>query len=209
MIKQLRVAVIVTVLMMAVTGLAYPLVMTGLAKVIFPDRANGSLIVKNGVTVGSSLIGQSFVDPKTDRVLPGYFRGRPSAAGSGYDASASSGSNLGPTNKALIDRVSTDIAAIRAENGLAANATIPVDLVTASGSGLDPDISPASAELQVARVARERGLTEARVRELVRQATSGRTLWLFGEPRVNVLELNLALDRVKPLTSPAPGEGQG
>jgi potassium-transporting ATPase KdpC subunit len=198
-IKQLRIAVIVTVLMMVGTGLVYPLVMTGLAQAVFPKQADGSLIKKNGVTVGSSLIGQSFVDSSTDRVLPGYFRGRPSAAGAGYDAGASSGSNLGPTNKALSERVAADVTAIREENGLAANAAIPVDLVTASGSGLDPAISPASAELQVARVAKERGLSETQVRDLVKQATSGRTLWLLGEARVNVLKLNLALDALKPM----------
>ncbi len=202
MIKQLRIAVIVTVLMMVGTGLVYPLVMTGLAKVVFPNQANGSLIKKDGVTIGSSLIGQSFVDPNTDLTLPGYFRSRPSAAGAGYDAGVSSGSNLGPTNQVLIDRVTADVAAIRTENGLAANATIPVDLVTTSGSGLDPAISPAAAEIQVARVAKQRGLTEDQVRAAVKNATSGRTLWVFGEERVNVLELNLALGAMKPMPAP-------
>jgi K+-transporting ATPase ATPase C chain len=193
------VAVIVTVLMMALTGIVYPLVMTGIAQVIFPGKADGSLIERDGVVIGSELIGQSFVDPDTGYTLPGYFRSRPSAAGSGYDAGISSGSNLGPTNQVLIDRVTADVAIIREENRLAADALIPVDLVTASGSGLDPAISPASAEIQIARVARERGLTEEQVRELVEDATEGRTLWVFGEERVNVLKLNLALDELAPM----------
>jgi K+-transporting ATPase ATPase C chain len=196
MVKQLRVAALVTVIMMALTGIAYPLVMTGIAQVVFPNKADGSLIERDGVVVGSKLIGQSFVDPETGRTLPGYFRGRPSAAGAGYDAGASSGSNLGPTNQVLLDRVAADVAIVREENGLPADAEIPVDLVTASGSGLDPHISPASAEIQIARVARERGLTEDQVREVVDDATSGRTLGFIGEPRVNVLEVNLALDEL-------------
>jgi potassium-transporting ATPase KdpC subunit len=204
MLKQLRVAIVVTVVMMAFTGIAYPLVMTGLAQVIFPHRADGSLIKKDGVVIGSSLIGQSFVDSTTDETLPGYFRGRPSAAGTGYDAGASSGSNLGPTNQALVDRVKADVAAIRKENGLSADASIPVDLVTTSGSGLDPDISPASADLQVARVAKQRGLTEDQVRDLVKKATSGRTLGIFGEPRVDVLKLNMSLDDLKPMPPATP-----
>ena len=197
--RQLRVAVLTTIVMFVMTGLAYPLVMTGLAQAIFPDRANGSMIKQDGVFVGSSLIGQSFVDPETGKTLTGYFRSRPSAAGEGYDAKLSSGSNLGPTNALLIDRVATDVQIIRDENGLSADAEIPVDLVTASGSGLDPDVSPASAELQVARVASERGMTEDSVRDLVKNATTGRWLGIFGEPRVNVLKLNLSLDEVAPL----------
>lgn len=204
MMKQMRIAVMMLVVMTALTGIAYPLVMTGLAQVIFPKQANGSLITRNGQVIGSTLIGQSFVNAKTDAVIPGYFRGRPSAAGSGYDASASGGSNLGPTNKALADRVAADVAQIRKENNLPAFAQIPVDLVTASGSGLDPDISPASAALQVPRVARERGLSQDKVRQLVSQYTSGRTLGFLGEPRVNVLKLNLALDGLKPMSKPAP-----
>lgn len=200
MFKQLRTAALMVIVMTVVTGLAYPLAMTGIAQAVFPGKADGSLIERNGQVVGSSLIGQRFVDPETGKTLVGYFRGRPSAAGSGYDASLSSGSNYGPTNRALIDRVTSDVAIIRAENGLAADAAIPVDLVTASGSGLDPDISPAAAELQISRVARERGMTEDAVRTLVKQATSGRTLWIFGEPRVNVLKLNMALDDAAPLT---------
>ncbi len=199
MLRQMRVAVLITIVMFAVTGLAYPLVMTGIAQTIFPDRANGSMIEKDGQVVGSSLIGQSFTDPETGYTLTGYFRSRPSAAGDGYDANLSSGSNLGPTNAVLTERVASDVQIIRDENGLAADAEIPVDLVTTSGSGLDPDISPASAELQVARVARERGMTEEAVRDLVKKATTGRWLGIFGEPRVNVLKLNISLDEAAPL----------
>jgi potassium-transporting ATPase KdpC subunit len=198
-LAQIRTGILMIVVMTVLMGLAYPLAMTGIAQVIFPHRADGSLIKKDGQVIGSSLIGQRFVDPNTGKTLPGYFRSRPSAAGSGYDAGSSSGSNLGPTNQTLIDRVTADVQIIREENGLAANAEIPVDLVTASGSGLDPDISPASAEIQVARVARERGLSEDQVRDLVAKNTSGRTLGLLGEPRVNVLKLNLALDGLKPM----------
>jgi K+-transporting ATPase ATPase C chain len=200
MVAQLRVAVLMTIVILVITGLAYPLAMTGIAQVLFHDKANGSLIERNGVTVGSELIGQSFVD-ENGAVIPGYFRGRPSAAGSGYDAAASSGSNLGPTNQALIDRVTADVAQIRSENGLSNDTEIPVDLVTASGSGLDPEMSPASAEIQIPRVARERGLSEDQVRELVDKNTEGRTLGVLGEERVNVLKLNLALDDLKPMTT--------
>jgi potassium-transporting ATPase KdpC subunit len=199
MLAQLRTAVLVTVVLIVLTGLIYPLVMTGIAQVVFPDKADGSLIKKDGQVIGSELIGQSFVDPDTGKTLPGYFRGRPSAAGSGYDAGASSGSNLGPTNQTLIDRVTADVQIIREENGLAADAQIPVDFVTTSGSGLDPHISPASAEMQVARVAREHGLSEEQVRDLVDKYTEGRTLGVLGEPRVHVLKLNLALDELKPM----------
>lgn len=199
MLAQLRTAVLVTVAMILLTGIAYPLVMTGIAQVIFPDKADGSLIERDGEVIGSELIGQSFVNPDTGYTISGYFRGRPSAAGAGYDAGASSGSNLGPTNQVLIDRVTADVAIVREENGLAADVEIPVDLVTTSGSGLDPHISPASAELQVARVARERGLTEDQVRDLVEDNTEGRTLGIFGEERVHVLKLNLALDELAPM----------
>jgi K+-transporting ATPase ATPase C chain len=204
--RQLRTAVLMTVILTVLTGLAYPLVLTGLAQVIFPRQANGSLIERNGQVIGSELIGQSFVDADTGRTLPGYFRGRPSAAFTPSDTDAtlvSSGSNYGPTNQALLDRVTADIAIVREEDGLAADAAIPVDLVTASASGLDPHISPASAELQVARVARERGMSEDEVRVLVSANTEGRTLGFLGEPRVHVLKLNLALDDARPLAAPA------
>lgn len=197
--NQLRPAIVLLILMTAITGLAYPLVITGVAQVAFEDKANGSLIVKDGQIIGSELIGQSFVNPDTGETLPGYFRSRPSAAGSGYDAALSSGSNLGPTNPVLIDRVAADVQIIRAENGLAADAEIPVDLVTSSGSGLDPDISPASAQLQVARVAQQRGITVEQVQTIVDEYTSGRTLGILGEPRVNVLKVNLELDEQYPM----------
>lgn len=206
-LKQLRTAFLMLVALTVLTGLAYPLAMTALAQVLFPYQANGSLIVRNGTVIGSELIGQSFVQAGTGHVLPGYFRGRPSAAftpGDGNDTLVSSGSNYGPTNQALVDRVSADVAIIREENGLPANAQIPVDLVTASGSGLDPHISPASAELQAPRVARERGLSEEEVRALVAANTEGRTLGFLGEPRVHVLNLNLALDAAAPLGAAGP-----
>jgi K+-transporting ATPase ATPase C chain len=199
MLHQVRAAIALLLLMTAITGIAYPLVITGVAQVAFHDKANGSLIEQDGQVIGSELIGQSFVDPATNETLPGYFRGRPSAAGSGYDAAASSGSNLGPTNPALIERVTADVATIRTENNLTDDAEVPVDLVTTSASGLDPDISPASAELQISRVARQRGISEDQVRAIVAQYTSGRTLGIFGEPRVNVLKVNLALDQHYPV----------
>jgi K+-transporting ATPase ATPase C chain len=172
------------------TGLIYPLVVTGIAQLVFPHQANGSLIVRNGQTVGSTLIGQSFDDPK-------YFWGRLSATGLyPYNAAASSGSNYGPTNPALLEAVKARIAALKAADP-ANTQPIPVDLVTSSGSGLDPDISVASALYQVPRVARLRGLDETAVRALVDQFTKGRQLGFLGEPRVNVLELNLALDGIK------------
>lgn len=200
--KQLRTAILMIVVLTVLTGVAYPLAITGVAQVVFPHQANGSLIERDGVVIGSELIGQSFVDAETGRTLPGYFRGRPSAAftpGDGDNTLVSSGSNYGPTNQALIDRVAADVAVIREENGLAADAPIPVDLVTASASGLDPHMSLASAELQVARVASERGLSEEDVRGLVAANTEGRTLGFLGEPRVHVLKLNLALDDAAPL----------
>lgn len=190
--KNLVTAVLMTVVTTILLGLVYPLVVTGLAQVIFPDKANGQLIrAADGSVAGSRLIGQPFSSP-------GYFRSRPSAAGAnGYDAGASSGSNLGPTNQKLIDRVKDGAEKLQAENP---GKPVPVDLVTTSGSGLDPHISPAAAEFQVPRVARERGMSEAEVRGIVAAHTEGRQFGFLGEPRVNVLELNLDLDNRKPVT---------
>ncbi len=182
--KHIVTAVLYTVITAVLLGIGYPLVVTGLAHVLFPRQANGSLIERNGVLVGSHLIGQPFVGP-------GYFWSRPSAAGTGYDASASSGSNLAPTNAALPTRVT---ASVQTLNPKGANGPVPVDLVTASASGLDPDISPAAAYYQVSRVAADRHLSEDAVRALVSAHITQRQFGLLGEPRVNVLDLNLALD---------------
>jgi potassium-transporting ATPase KdpC subunit len=193
MLRQLGPALRFTVFFTVLTGLVYPGVVTGLTQMFFPHRANGSLIVANGQVVGSSLIGQNFTKPE-------YFQPRPSAAGNGYDATASGGSNYGPTNQKLIDRVKASIDQFRKDNP-DYTGPIPADLVTTSASGLDPDISPASAEAEAPRVAKARGISLQQVQQLVAQMTEGRTLGFLGEPRVNVLELNLALDRQFPLKS--------
>src|ERR1700719_2384412 len=182
--KNFLIAVWFTLVTTVLFGVLYPLAITGLAQVLFPDRANGQLIERNGKIVGSRIIGQAFTQP-------GYFHSRPSSAGIGYDATSSSGSNLGPTNKLLIERVRSDVQKLQSENP---NVPVPVDLVTASGSGLDPDISPAAAEFQIPRVARSRGMKEDDVHALVRKHTKDRDLGFLGESRVNVLELNLELD---------------
>ncbi|MBB5046257.1 K+-transporting ATPase ATPase C chain [Rhodopseudomonas rhenobacensis] len=199
MLKEIRPAIVLLLALTLLTGLAYPLAMTALAGVIFPKQAQGSLIEKDGQVIGSALIGQQFTEDK-------YFHGRPSATTAAdpedssktvsapYNAVNSAGSNLGPTNKVLIDRVTADVDRLKAENP---SAPVPVDLVTTSASGLDPDISPEAALFQVPRVAKARGLSEQRLQQLVRDHSQGRLAGLLGEPRVNVLALNLALDAAK------------
>ena len=182
--RNLAVAILMTIVTTILLGVVYPLVVTGIAQALFPDKANGQLIQRDGKIVGSRIIGQAFSSP-------GYFRGRPSAAGTGYDAASSGGTNLGPTNKKLIDAVNARVDAARMEN---ASAPVPIDMVTSSASGLDPHVSPASAAFQVPRVARERGVSVAEVERLVDAHTEGRQFGFLGEPVVNVLELNLALD---------------
>lgn len=183
--KNLLIAFLMTIVTTILLGIIYPLVITGLAQVFFKDKANGQLIVRDGQVIGSRIIGQAFTGPS-------YFHSRPSAAGNGYDAANSNGSQLGPTNHALIDRVKASVADAQADNP---GQPVPVDLVTASGSGLDPEISPAAAEFQLPRVAKERGVSVQELRQLIARHAEGRQFGFLGEPRVNVLELNLELDQ--------------
>ena len=187
--RNLIAAVLMTIVTTVILGIIYPLAITGIAQVAFPAQANGQLIEQNGKVIGSRLIGQGFSSP-------GYFRSRPSAAGMGYDAANSAGSNLGPTNKKLVDAVKVNVEAAQKENP---GTPVPIDLVTTSASGFDPHMSPAGVDFQVPRVARERGVSETDVRRLVAAHTEGRTFGFFGEPRVNVLDLNLALDAQYPV----------
>ena len=187
--KNLLIAVWFTLVTTVMFGVLYPLAITGLAQMFFPSRANGQLIERNGKIVGSRIIGQSFSGP-------GYFHSRSSSAGTGYDPTSSGGSNLAPTNKNLIARVKADVQRLQAENP---TVSIPIDLVTSSGSGLDPDISPAAAQFQIPRIAHARGMKEDDVRTVVRKHSMDRDLGFLGEPRVNVLELNLELDTLHPL----------
>src|SRR5262245_659584 len=196
--RNLVAAILMTVVTTVILGIVYPLAMTAIAQVAFPEHANGQLIERNGHIIGSRIIGQGFSSP-------GYFRSRPSAAGTGYDAANSAGSQLGPTNKKLIDAVKANVEAARKENP---NAPVPIDLVTTSASGLDPHISSAAADFQVPRVAREREMSEAAVRAVVAANTEGRQLGFLGEPRVNVLELNLALDAAQPMKATLKSDGR-
>jgi K+-transporting ATPase ATPase C chain len=191
--KNLITAVLMTIATTVLLGIAYPLVVTGLAQVMFPKQANGQLIEKDGKIIGSRIIGQGFSAPE-------YFHSRPSAAGAGYDAANSAGSNLGPTNQRLIDRVKSDVASAQADNP---GTPVPIDLVTTSASGFDPHITPAAAEFQLSRVAKARSISVQQLRTLVAKHTEGRQLGVLGEPRVNVLELNLELDKEFPLTKQA------
>lgn len=191
--KNLRIAVLMTIATTILLGIIYPLVVTGIAQVMFPNKANGQLIYVSGKIVGSRMIGQAFTSP-------GYFHSRPSAAGNGYDATASNGSQYGPTNQKLIDRVKEAVATAQAENS---DTPVPIDLVTASASGLDPEISPAAAVFQLRRVAKARGIDEAQLQQLLAKHTARRQFGFLGEPRVNVLELNLDLDQQFPGTKPS------
>jgi potassium-transporting ATPase KdpC subunit len=192
--QNLKIAILMTIVTTVLLGVIYPLVVTGLAQVLFHDKANGQLLTRaDGTVIGSRIIGQGFS-------APGYLHPRPSAAGNGYDAANSNGSQYGPTNQKLIDRVNADVARLHAENP---SQPIPVDLVTASASGLDPDITPAAAEFQVPRLAHERGVSEQQIREVIERHTSGRQLGFLGEPRVNVLEVNLDLDQQFPMNKRA------
>jgi len=191
--KNLITAILMTIATTILLGIIYPLVVTGLAQLIFPKQANGQLIEKGGKTIGSSILGQSFSSPA-------YFHPRPSFAGNGYDATNSNGSQLGPTNQKLIDRVKADVSSLHTENP---NVPVPIDLVTGSTSGLDPHITPAAAEFQLPRVAKERGTTVDQLRTLLAKHTEDRQFGFLGEPRVNVLELNLELDERFPKTKKA------
>ena len=191
--KNLLISLWMTMATTILFGLIYPLVVTGLAQLIFPRKANGLLIRKDGQIIGSTLIGQGFSSP-------GYFHSRPSAAGNGWDAANSGGSNLGPTNQKLLDRVKGDVATAQADNP---GTPVPIDLVTTSASGFDPDVTPAAAEFQLARVAKARGITVDQLRPLVAKHSAGRQIGVLGEPRVNVLELNLELDQQFPINKQA------
>jgi K+-transporting ATPase ATPase C chain len=191
--KNLLISISMTIATTIIFGVIYPLIVTGLAQLIFPHKANGQLIEKDGAVVGSSIIGQGFTGP-------GYFHSRPSAAGNGWDAANSGGSNLGPTNQKLLDRVKGDVATAQADNP---GTPVPIDLVTTSASGFDPHITPASAEFQLSRVAKARGTTADQLRALVAKHTQGRQLGFLGEPRVNVLELNLNIDQQFPMNKQA------
>ena len=191
--KNLLIAFLMTVVTTILLGIIYPLVVTGLAQLFFKDKANGQLIVQNGQVLGSRIIGQGFTGPA-------YFHSRPSSAGSGYDAANSNGSQLGPTNHALIDRVKADVATNQADNP---GQPVPIDLVTSSGSGLDPHITPAAAEFQIPRISKERGVDQQQLQQLIARHTEARQFGFLGEPRVNVLELNLELDQRFPMRKQA------